>query len=208
MDFAGDFETHLTIGLKGTAGLDALRNWAEAHGLKCLHILLERGSTPSQPMLSRRGSGDLTSEFRIAEDVSRQLDVLGFPVTRIKIEAACTNRDVPATDADAKAHPEQYFEHHLKLLLDPEIDMAPLASLAQEHGGHLSRNALATRPDGREERFVTQRCRRVGRQVASRRLDALVTILKTQGYPILDIEQEFVVFDSNGAIDDGWIDLS
>lgn len=208
MDFAGDFETHLTIGLKGAAGLDALRNWGEAHGLKCLHILLERGTSPSQPMLSRRGRGDLTSEFRIAKDLSRQLGVSGFPVTRIKIEAACTNRDVPATDADAKAHPELYFEHHLKLLLDPEIDMAPLASLAQEHGGHLSRNALTKRPDGRQERFVTQRCHQVGWQVARCRLDALVKTLKMQGYLILNVEQEFVVLDNNGAIDDGWIDLS
>jgi len=208
MDFAGNFETHLTIGLDDTAGVEALRAWGEAHGLKCLHILLQRGASPSQPMLTRRGSGDLASELRIANDLSRQLGAAGFRVTRIKIEAACTNRDVPATDADARAHPGLYFEHHLKLLLDPQTDLVPLASLAQEHAAHLSRNALTARPDGREERFVTQRCRLVGREVARRRLDALLKTLKTHGYPILDVEEEFVVFDSNGEIDAGWIDVS
>jgi hypothetical protein len=208
MDFAGHFETHLTIGLDGIAGVEVLRNWGEARGLKCLHILLERGSSPSQPMLTRRGTGDLASELRIANDLSRQLDASGFRVTRIKIEAACTNRDVPATDAQAMAHPGLYFEHHLKLVLNPQTDMTPLASLAQEHAAHLSRNALTTRCDGREERFVTQRCRLVGREVARRRLDALLEALQVHSYPIIDVEEEFVVFDSNGAIDAGWIDVS
>ncbi|HET6884512.1 MAG TPA: hypothetical protein VFI31_30440 [Pirellulales bacterium] len=208
MDFAGVFETHFTIGLDGASGIDALRDWGQARGLKCLHILLDRGASPSQPMLTHRGSGDLASELRIANDLSRQLEASGFRVTRIKIEAACTNRDVPATDAEAMAHPELYFEHHVKLLLEPQTDMAPLASLAQEHGAHLSRNALTTRPDGREERFVTQRCCLVGRQVARRRLDALLNSLKLNGYPVLDIEEEFVVLDTNGAIDAGWIEVS
>jgi len=208
MNFAGDFETHLTIGLDSLATLAALQDWAKAHDLKCLHILLQRGASPSQPMLTRHGSGDLAGELRIANDLSRQLDASGFRVTRIKIEAACSNREVPATDADAVVHPELYFEHHAKLLLNPQTDLASLARLAQAHSAHLSRNALTTRNDGREERFVTQRCRQVGREVARRRLDALLEALQRHSYPIIDVEEEFVVFDSNGSIDAGWIDAS
>src|SRR5690242_3939911 len=105
MNFAGDFETHLTIGLDSAGGLAALQDWAQAHDLKCLHILLERGASPSQPMLTRRGRGDLEGELRVANDLRRQLNASSFRVTRIKIEAACTNQGVPATDADALAHP-------------------------------------------------------------------------------------------------------
>lgn len=206
MDFTGHFETHFTIRLDGTAGVEELRNWGAAHGLKCLHIILDRGASASQPMLTRRGSGVLANELRIANELSRQMAESSFHVTRIKIEAACTNRDVPATDADATAHPARYFEHHLKLLLNPQTDMAALATLAQEHGAHLSRNALTSREDGRGERFVTQRCHLVGRQTARCRLDALLNTLKMRGYPILEVEEEFVVFDSNGDIDAGWIE--
>jgi hypothetical protein len=38
------------------------------------------------------------------------------------------------------------------------------------------------------------------------RLDGLVAALSAGGYIILDIEQEYVVYDSNPAVDAGWLD--
>ena len=61
MDFAGHFETHFTLRLDGTAGVEELRNWGAAHGLKCLHIILDRGASASQPMLTRHGSAQRIS---------------------------------------------------------------------------------------------------------------------------------------------------
>ncbi len=206
MVFAGEFETHLTINLDRTAGVDALRAWAESHGLKCLHILLARGSSPSQPMLTRRGRGDLAAQLQIANDLKGHLETIGFRVTRIKIEVAGANPDVPATEDAARANPGLYFEHHVKLLLDPNADLTLLANLSQRHSAHLSRNALRARDDGREERFVTQRCWLVGRDVARGRLQALTQDLESHAYPIIDVEEEFVVFDSNESIDAGWIE--
>ncbi len=207
MEFAGEFETHITIGLDSASGIEALRDWGRENGLKCLHILLERGKTASQPMLTRRGCGLLSGELLVARKLDQRLKASGFTVARVKIEAACTNQDVPQTDSDAANHPySRYFEHHVKLVLHVQADVMALIELAQKHSAHVSRNALRQLIDGRHERFVTQRCRAIGREGARGKLEALLDALAAHGYQTADVEEEFVVFDSNADIDAGWIE--
>ncbi|WP_240809855.1 hypothetical protein [Actinomadura sp. WMMA1423] len=124
-------------------------------------------------------------------------------MSRTKIEAAPWNEGVPASDAEADGL--CYFEHHIKLLLDPGDDTAALAETVVPHGAHLSRNARRVRADGRSERFVTQRCHRVGARTAGQRLDTLTSVLRANGHDIASVEREFVVFDGNASLDDGWI---
>jgi hypothetical protein len=113
---------------------------------------------------------------------------------------------VPATVAEAAAEPaDRYFEHHLKLLLPPHADEPALAALVTPHGAHLSRNARRTRDDGLAERFVTQRCHRVGTDVAVAELDRLTEALRGAGQEIVGVEREYVVYDSRPAVDAGWI---
>jgi hypothetical protein len=206
-EFAGEFETHLTVDLNGRDGdIAALRAWGEARGMKCTHIVLARGRSVSQPMLTREGRGELSGELARAEAIASELSASGFAVTRIKIEASPFNRDVPQTDSVAAACPrERYFEHHVKLLLDGTRDVPGVTALAQQHAAHVSRNALRIRDDAREERFVTQRCHAVGRATAQRQLAELLRALRDGGYEILESENEFVVYDQNLALDDGWI---
>lgn len=204
--FTGDFETHITVSLDGDDGMERLREWAGGHGFKCLHIVLDRGVSASQPMLTRHGRGNLPGELTAASAASHDLSVAGFPVTRIKIEAAPWNEDVPQSSAEgAEQPPDRYFEHHIKLLLNPGGDCAALAQTASQHGAHLSRNALKLREDSRQERFVTQRCYGVGRVEARQQFEALLNAIAPLGYPILKVEEEFVVYDSNLALDAGWI---
>lgn len=205
-EFAGDLETHLTVAAQSAAAGDALLRFANLHGLKYLHIVLDRGQTVSQPMLTRGGRGVLSGELSIARDLARQLDEAGLAVTRIKIEAAPFNQDVPQTDVDAAGLPgHYYFEHHVKLLVGPHAHLAELTQLAAQHQAHLSRNALRVRHDGQLERFVTQRCWSVGRATAEQRLEALRQELVGTGWMIIDIEAEFVVYDNNLEVDAGWI---
>jgi hypothetical protein len=158
-------------------------------------------------MLTRYGSGTLSAELGEAERLRDDLASDGFQVSRVKIEAAPSNRDVPRTDDEAASQPrERYFEHHVKLLLDALADVDAVTSIARQHSAHVSRNALRVRADGRHERFVTQRCHGVGRETARRRLDALLHALAAGGYAVLDEEQEFVVYDSDLSIDAGWIE--
>jgi hypothetical protein len=158
-------------------------------------------------MVSRRGRGTLSGERAAAAELVRQLNADGFPVSRVKIEAAPENQDVPTTDAEAaECHAGRYFEHHVKLLLAPSANLADLARLAQKYGAHLSRNARRVRGDGLHERFVTQRCYQVGRVAARERLDALRAALVAGGYAIEAVEAEFVVYDSAPAVDAGWLE--
>jgi hypothetical protein len=205
-DFAGEFETHLTVRADDLARLDALRAWADARGLKFHHIILDRGLTPSQPMVTRRGRGDLAGELAAAAELAAGLAADGYAVARVKVEAAPGNAGVPATDADAARHPGRYFEHHVKLLLDPDADTGPLTAIAAAHAARLSRNARRVRADGRGERFVTQRCHAAGRVTARGRLDTLVAALAAGGYAILSAEQEYVVHDTAPGVDAGWLD--
>ncbi|MEU6039038.1 hypothetical protein ABZ801_26880 [Actinomadura sp. NPDC047616] len=205
MRVIGEFETHLTVRCRGEEDIDALARWADDHGLKFAHIVLDRGRVPSQPMLTRRTTGTFAQARAAARRAADDLRAGGFTVTRTKIEAAPWNEGVPASDADADAGGPYYFEHHIKLLLEAGDDTAALAASVAPHAAHLSRNARRVRADGRRERFVTQRCHGVGARTAGRRLDALTAVLRAQGLDIASVEREFVVFDDDVSLDDGWI---
>ena len=58
--------------------------------------------------------------------------------------------------------------------------------------------------DGREERFVTQRCHAVGASSAERALHALLSELKA--YEVLAVEREYVLLDSGPNLDEGWLE--
>jgi hypothetical protein len=206
MKFTGDFETHISVQIDAPIDRDRLQRWCVDRNLKFLHIMLDRGEHKSQPMLTRRGRGDFDEQLQIANNLAEALGGEGFAVTRIKLEAAPGNHDVPSTDEDALTyHPNRYFEHHIKLAIASTIDLLPLTELTHSHWAHLSRNALQIRDDGCQERFVTQRCMNVGRIEAENRLQMLVKTIESLGYHPIDLEAEFVVYDSNLTLDRGWL---
>lgn len=205
--YEGVFETHLTLEPDGgEGGAERVRAWAARHGLKYTHILLDRGRTPNQPMLTWQGRGTLPAQLAEARRRADRLRGDGFRVIRVKIEAAPWNTGVPQTDAEAAALPEdRYFEHHVKLALWGEAEVTGVRELAVAHAAHVSRNARRAAAAGRHERFVTQRCRGVGGREAGRRLDALLGSLAGAGHTVLEVEREFVVHDDNLAVDAGWM---
>src|SRR5687768_15398361 len=124
MDFEGDFESHVTVRAEGPGGPDALAAWAAVRGLKFTHIELARGRTVSQPMVTRQGRGSLRHELDRTRALAGELAGAGFAVTRIKLEAAPWSHAVPLSDEDgARAAPDQYFEHHVKLVLADDADL-------------------------------------------------------------------------------------
>jgi hypothetical protein len=202
---AGDFEYHITVSGDDVAAA-ALAGWAGERGVKFTHIVLARGATVSQPMLTVRSAGTVESVLVDASAVVAELGVAGFEVRRLKLESSPFAEGVPSTAAQADAEPaDRYFEHHLKLLLPPDADEPALADLVTPHEAHLSRNARRTREDGRAERFVTQRCHGVGTDVAVARLEVLTAALRGVGHAIVSVEREYVVYDSRPSVDAGWI---
>lgn len=206
MQFTGPFETHITVSVKDLEEIEKLRQWSYSKGLKCLHILLDRGFTPSQPMLTQWGEGRLSDELDRVKKLCQVLQAEGFTIVRIKTEVAADHPSVPQGAADALNYTKyQYFEHHIKVLLPPLKSLNPLIERVEPYCAHLSRNALKMQQDSYQERFITQRCRGVGRQEAKEQLKHLLQAIADLNIPILDIEQEFVVYDSNFELDRDWI---
>jgi hypothetical protein len=196
----------LTVAAPRERDVRRLSAWAESRGLKFTHILLDGGLTPSQPMLTRHARGTLDGEIAAARDLAAGLAGVGLAVCRIKIEVAADHDDAPRRDDQADGQPsDRHFEHHVKLLLPVEASLERIARLAWPHGGHVSRNARKRREDGRQERFVTQRCYGGGSETAGQRFERLVEALSADGIEILDTEREYVVYDDNAVIDAGWI---
>lgn len=206
MEFAGEFETHLTVRCRTAAEVERVRAWCARQRVKFTHIELSRGECVSQPMLTLRGTGGLSARLTEAEAFVERLRAAGFPVVRVKIEAAPWNADVPQSDAEAARQPaERHFEQHLKLHLKSPAELATAVAVAERFGGHVSRNALRPTGQGSEERFVTRRFHGVGRPVAQAGLRALTAALREAGLVVADSEEEYVVYDSNAAVDRGWL---
>ncbi|MGW3247515.1 hypothetical protein [Streptomyces sp. NPDC001070] len=205
--FTGDFETHFTVPAPRPGDEERIRHWAARNGLKYTRIVLDRGAAPDQPMLTLRGRGDLPGRRTAAERWSGRLRAEGFDVVRVKIEAAPWNAEVPRSAGEAlDLPPGCYFEHHVKLVIADRARLDEVRAIAGQHAAHVSRNALRDLGDRGHERFVTQRCRGVGRPEARLRLDRLLAALAEAGLPAVEVEEEFVVHDDRPALDDGWID--
>lgn len=212
--FVGEFETHVTVRCDtdgdgdGEDCISALRAWAAAEGgVKFTHVVLARGRVRSQPMLTLTGSGTLGQQITAATELVTGLErgAIDCTVTRVKVEAAPWSRGVPRTAGEAALlGPGYYFEHHVKILCH-EGDLEPLAALVVPYGAHLSWNARRVHGDGISERFVTQRCYGVGDASAVEALARLRSALAKDGREIVSAEREYVVYDSDASLDEGWI---
>jgi hypothetical protein len=203
VDAVGSFETHFTLRI---AEAGEVIDWAQKQGMKLTHIVLLGGEHPSQPMITRHSSGLLQNSYGEAPRIAEQIRSLGAEIRRIKIEMDADNPAAPASAGDAMLCPPTcYFEHHIKLLLPAGQEHASLTNIANRHRARLSRNVLRHRQDRFEERFLTQRLYRQGRDAAAAALHNLQMELEEQSFTILEIEAEYVVFDSNVDLDAGWL---
>ncbi|WP_433450145.1 hypothetical protein ACQPXS_17050 [Streptomyces sp. CA-142005] len=194
------YESHVTVRCADPAETERLRGWADAAGLKLTHIVLARGRMREQPMLTLAGSASYTEQSARADRTVAALRSAGFTPVRVKTESVPWAPEVP----DGPCGGAHYFEHHVKLLLDAGTDLAALAARVVPHGAHLSWNARRVREGGRHERFVTQRCRGVRDAEAEEALRRLLAEL--DGLDVLGVEREFVLYDSDESVDDGWIE--
>ncbi|MCC5476077.1 hypothetical protein [Streptomyces barringtoniae] len=194
------YETHVTVHCADPAETERLRGWADTAGLKLTHVVLARGRMRDQPMLTLAGSATYAEQSARAEGTVAALRSAGFTPVRVKAESAPWAPEVP----DGPCGGGRYFEHHVKLLLDAETDLASLAARVVPHGAHLSWNARRVGGGGRHERFVTQRCRGVRDAEAEAALRLLLSEL--DGFEVLSVEREFVLYDSDESVDDGWIE--
>ena len=199
------YETHITVAPARDDVLERLSDWVTRNGLKWTHIVLDRGDSPSQPMVTFRGHGSIDTQRKRAAEIVRGLEQLGGRVVRIKTEGDVHNSEVPASNSDVLIDEKRYFEHHVKLRVDSSADLPALSDLVSAQGARLSRNARRTLCDGAQERFVTQRFNDRGRDDVLRELADLLQLLRDGGYDVIEVESEYVVYDSNLDLDAGWL---
>ena len=193
------YESHVTVRCSGPDESARLGRWAAAGGFKLTHIVLARGRMRDQPMLTLSGSPSYSCESARVRDVAARLRTDGFDPVRVKIESSPWAPEVPRRPCDDG----RYFEHHVKLRLTADTDLAALAARVVPHGAHLSWNARRVRGQ-HHERFVTQRCHAVDADGAGRALERLLAELR--GCEVLSVEREFVLHDSDVSVDEGWLE--
>jgi hypothetical protein len=204
---SGTFEAHVTVQADDHAGRARFRALCAELGVKCVLIELPQGQTRSQPMTSSYHRGELPAVAKEVAGIARRLREQGFTVSRLKLEALVSNPGVPATDEEARAWPAgNYFEFHVKVALPPGADLEALRELCRQCGAHLSRNALKQDGDGPAHRFVTQRVYGVGRERANAAFEGLLGRLSAAGYALSNKLREYTLYDSNVAVDAGWIE--
>lgn len=200
----GTWEAHVTVSCPDEAAVAAFAAVCAAEGVKCVHIVLPRGATPSHPMTASFHRGERRAVLQEVHDLAARVVAAGFDVTRVKLEALGDNPDMPATDEEAARRPEGYFELHVKVLLDAGAPVEALREAAARAGGHLSRNARKVRPDGKAERFVTARLPGVGKPAALAAFDRLTRALGASAR-VLARTLEYTVHDSHVDLDRGWL---
>jgi hypothetical protein len=194
------YEVHATIELNGHAP-DTLAGFANTNGYRFLHIQLAAGSHASQPMLSWRQSGGTDAILNRVASVSSELEFLAMKVVRTKIEVHFETLVPDGTP--------RYFEAHFKVAFE-EGQETRLEQLARELGIHLSRNARSNsgnrdgnRKGNRVERFLTAREPSL---VTARDTFARVEQeLRREGWHLVEVQQEAVLYDSNLDLDKGWM---
>lgn len=198
------YETHLTLANAEQGVLESARQWAEAQGMKWTQIVLDAGKTPLQPMITLWGTESAVQQRPQIDSVVHAIAQFGGFVVRVKIEADLENDDVPQADAEANLSVANYFEHHIKVLVTDSAKLVELRSLAARHQARLSQNARRVRADGNLERFVTQRVHGCGRTTAALHLDRLLQEFAQHAVEVLEVEAEYVLYDSNLKIDADW----
>lgn len=162
---------------------------------------------------SRYVTGDVAAARAAVADDAATLRRAGLSVIREKVEAVAKNDGVPQDRDDAtRSPPTRYFEFHL--LIDgverplSEDDMRALRTIASDFSARLetpvplSYNAL--RP---AQRFLNLRARSVGLDDAMAAVRAVEAAVQSRGdLHVKKVIAEYICFDSNRAVDNGWLE--
>lgn len=202
--YEGLFEVHVTCQAEDAEHGKKFSTFCDEINCKPLVIHLPYGEVQEQLMTSSYHRGELLQIQQETYRICQALAQAGYKITRAKIEAMASSQGVPETDEEAaELSPENYFEFHIKLKLPLDYDPVELDETCRRHQAHISRNALKKTPHW-QERFVNLRYFKVGRQTAFQRFEDCLRDVSSK-YTVIGKQREYAVYDSNIALDRGWI---
>lgn len=199
--FPGEFEFHITASLLSNQTAE-FRQVCESLGAKAIIIDLTQGATPTQPMLCGVSSGKPEDVFKTMRKFESELSK-SFKIIRIKIEASLKNKGIPKNEIEYD-NEDCYFEHHVKIKLDPNMDLDQLALELKSFDAHLSHNAIS-RDSCFHEYFATQRVKGFGLNEALVQFQKLNSFFESEGIPMTKSIREYNIFDSDINVDAGWM---
>jgi hypothetical protein len=206
----GIFEYHVTVNL-GEKPLEVFieycRNYKDIK-LKPIVIQLP-AKNPTQVMTSSYKRGLYPENVQDIKKIANDLKDSGFQVSRIKIESMASNEGVPINSNKKEnertinhftKNKGTYFEFHYRIPVENHNFENILKKLCKENNAHLSKNPLKDS----SSKYVTTRCFDCGRQEAFEKYYHLEKVLLENNFTVEKSEREFVVYDTNLDIDDGW----
>lgn len=188
------YETHITVEPHDVSRWQTL---CEKLKIKPLLIELSSGDYPLHLMCSAPFSGSEADFRTYLVSLERQIRQSGFSILRVKPETLLDQ-------AGFVKGPIAYYECHIKLLLEKNA-VRHFLRFSQEHGLHPSRNLLYGDDGEVEKWYLTTRL--YNGSIAEARRRFRKAFLETKRiFPAEKISTECAVWDTNPALDTGWIE--
>lgn len=210
------FEAHLFVGpINPPAEVQQeFVRYCKTLGLRALNLGLNFEGAGVNTVLQTTKYYKVPSPLQALEQMVADAEKLSekFDVVRIKLESLATNDGIPQTDENAHAIPgDTYFEYHIKLK-DVEINEAndsKLKSLSTKLTNELNIKvpfSCNNLPD--YQRFLNARTYKLGFKNSYALIDKIADAIKENGFTIDRIVSEFIAYDTNKALDQGWLEFA
>lgn len=210
------FEAHLFVGPinPSTELQQNFVRMSRALGMRALNLGLNFENAGLNTVLQTTKYYKVASPLQALEQMVIDAEKLSehFEVIRIKLESLASNNGIPQTDAEALNIPgDTYFEYHIKLK-DVEINQInddKLKALSLKLTQDLNIKvpfSCNNLPD--YQRFLNARTYKLGFENSFALVDRIKNAIIENGFLIDRIVSEFIAYDTNKALDSGWLEFA
>lgn len=182
------FEAHVTV--EGE-NVSRWQEFCHERSVKPVLIQLSRGKFPTQLMCTAMHHGNEVSADDMVGQLMFDAKQAGFNCLRAKLERPLYD----VSDPDA-----EYAECHIKLLLNAE--QSSVVHRVEEPGIFLSESLLGVTPPVRKW-YLTARTDANDVNITQGYFDEVLDRVKSRA-PVVRMESEAVVYDTNPDLDSGW----
>jgi NTP pyrophosphatase (non-canonical NTP hydrolase) len=196
------FELHLTV--SDVEDKEDFRNVCKIAGVKPIFLELETATTNiPDVMTSSKHIGNNQTVMEEMERIAWLLKGYAYTITRKKVETVPWHSMAPQTSG-AIMPKDCYFETHIGLAITT-AELGKLHELTGANGVHLSRNPFKKLDNDTHVRMCTLRSYTQSREEFNKHRDSFVDLLKANDFNILDIINEFAIYDTNTHHDSAWL---